>query len=80
MIPLLLEGQGSVNRVNGLITDQSGAVVPSAMVTAGELATNVTTVTKTNDQESNAAWLRAGKPKLISDPPVPATAPKGNSG
>lgn len=28
------------------------------------------------DETSNAAWVNTGKPKLISDPPVPAARPK----
>jgi hypothetical protein len=38
------------NRVSGLVTDPSGAVIPGAMVTATNTATNVPNNTQTNDR------------------------------
>jgi hypothetical protein len=39
-VPLVLSGQTFRGGINGTVTDQSGAVVPSATVTATETATN----------------------------------------
>ena len=32
------------------------------------------------DENTNAAWVATGKPALVSDPPVPKTAPNRHSG
>jgi hypothetical protein len=48
-IPPALWAQGN-NRVSGLVTDQSGAVVVGATVTAQEVDTNVVTSTASNDR------------------------------
>ena len=48
-VPLAIRAQGN-NRVSGLITDQSGAVIVGATVTAQEVDTNVVTTTTSNDR------------------------------
>jgi len=40
----------AINRVSGLVTDQSGAVIVGATVTAQDVATNVVTTTTSNDR------------------------------
>src|SRR3984957_6349680 len=46
-VPLVLRAQGN-NRVSGLVTDQTGAVVLGATVTAREVDTNAVTSTTAN--------------------------------
>ena len=48
-VGLLVQAQ-SVNRVNGLVTDQSGAVIVGAAVTAREVNTGGVTLAKTNER------------------------------
>ena len=48
-LPVMLQAQVS-NRVSGLVTDQSGAVIVGAAVSAQDIATNVTTNTTSNDR------------------------------
>src|SRR5580698_8554299 len=48
-VPRALWAQGN-NRVSGLITDQSGAVIVGATVTARDVGTNVVTTTTSNDR------------------------------
>jgi hypothetical protein len=58
-IPGWLRAQG-VNRVTGLITDQSGAVVVGAAVQARELSTNITLRGVSNDRGDYLLQLPIG--------------------
>ena len=58
-IPGLLRAQG-VNRVTGLITDQSGSVVVGAAVQARELSTNITLKGLSNDRGDYLLQLPIG--------------------
>ena len=48
IIPLILCGQAN-NRVSGILTDPSGAVISGADITARNVDTNVVTSSQTND-------------------------------
>jgi hypothetical protein len=58
-VPLVLRAQGN-NRVSGLITDQSGAVIVGATVTAQDVGTNVVTTTTSNDRGYYLLQLQIG--------------------
>ena len=45
-----LLGQGTANRISGLITDSTGGIIANASVTAEEKATGVVTKTASNDR------------------------------
>jgi len=59
LVPALLWAQ-AVNRISGIITDQSGGVIVSAAVTATNLATNVSTSTQSNESGYYVLQLPAG--------------------
>src|SRR3984957_3760972 len=58
-LPLALRAQGN-NRVSGLVTDQSGAVIVGATVTAQDVDTNVVTSTTSNDRGYYLLQLQIG--------------------
>jgi hypothetical protein len=49
LLPSALRAQSN-NRVSGLVTDQSGAVIVGATVTAQDIGTNIVTTTTSNDR------------------------------
>jgi hypothetical protein len=59
LVPALIWAQ-AVNRISGIITDQSGGVIVSATVVATNLATNVSTSTQSNESGYYVLQLPAG--------------------
>jgi len=50
LLPAPIKAQVVINRVNGLVTDQSGAAIAGASVTAREINTGALTQAKTNER------------------------------
>lgn len=59
IIPVILYGQAN-NRVSGILTDPSGAVISGADITARNLDTNVVTTSQTNDSGYYVLQLTIG--------------------
>ncbi|MGH9840165.1 MAG: carboxypeptidase regulatory-like domain-containing protein [Blastocatellia bacterium] len=65
LLPALVFAQGERGTLNGIITDQNGAVVANAEVVATNVATNIETKTTTTDAGVyRLPYLPAGKYKL----------------
>src|SRR3954468_16152301 len=64
-----LVGQGTANRVSGLITDSSGGIITNAAVTAEEKATGLVTKSTSNDRGYYLLQLPIGTYDiLVSNP------------
>src|SRR5262249_37323112 len=64
-IPIAANGQATRGTLSGLVTDQSGAIVPGAMVTVRNLDTNVTRTSSTQENgRFNLPALPVGKYEL----------------
>jgi len=70
----VLVGQGTANRISGLITDSSGGIITNAAVTAEEKATGVVTKTTSNDRGYYLLQLPIGVYDiLVSNPGFQST-------
>src|SRR5215467_1675481 len=59
LVPALVWAQ-AVNRISGIVTDQSGGVIVSATIVATNLATNLSTSTQSNESGYYVLQLPAG--------------------
>src|SRR3954454_3875380 len=76
----VLHGQGTANRISGLITDSSGGIIANAEVTADEKATGVVTKTTSNERGYYLLQLPIGVyDVLVSNPGFQSSVSQGVS-